>query len=117
MVKNGRVREVTIEDEGAGDVLLADPIDQLLAQDRVIFERLLQAVTLLLLLKAAELQGEMFAVGADVVDEQIVLDDLVTVLAMVPEPASVWNQLAAVVDEGVVDGDDAVSTVAGGRIL
>src|SRR5262245_43959521 len=36
---------------------------------------------------------------------------------MVPEPADIGNQLAAVVDQGVVDGDDALGAIAGGGLL
>ena len=36
---------------------------------------------------------------------------------MVPQPAHVLDELAAVIDQGVVDGNDAVRAVAGVRIV
>jgi len=80
-------------------------------------ERDLQRLTQVLFLEAAEVQGVVFAAGADVVDDQIVVGDLVALLGVVPEPADILDQLAAVVDEGVVDGEDALGAVAGGRVL
>src|SRR6266567_2228004 len=80
-------------------------------------ERDLQRLTQVLFLEAAEVQGVVFAAGADVVDDQIVVGDLVALLGMVPEPTDVLDQLAAVVDERVVDGEDALGAVAGGRVL
>ena len=59
----------------------------------------------------------MLAAGADVVDEEVVLGDLVPLLGVVPEPAGVGDQLAVAVDQGVVDGDDALVAVAGGGVL
>ena len=32
---------------------------------------------------------------------------------MIPEVASVWDEIARVVDQGVVDGNDALSGIAG----
>ncbi len=58
----------------------------------------------------------MLAGGADVVDEQVVLGDLVPLLGVVPVPPGVGDQQAVPVDQGVVDGDDALVAVAGGRV-
>ena len=38
-------------------------------------------------------------------------------MGMVPQPAHVLDELAAVIDQGVVDGNDAVRAVAGVRIV
>ena len=84
---------------------------------RVVAERLLQGLADLLLAEEAELQGIVLAAGADVVGEEVVLGDLVPLLGVVPEPAGVGDQLAVAVDQGVVDGDDALVAVARGRVL
>ena len=96
---------------------LTHPVDQLAAQGGVVPERLLQRLADLLLAEAAELQGIVLAAGADVVGEQVVVGDLVAFLGVVPEPAGVLDQQAVLVDEGVVDGDDALVAVAGGGVL
>ena len=100
-----------------GIVPLADPVDQLAAQDGVVAERLLQGLADLLLAEEAELQGIVLAAGADVVGEEVVLGDLVPLLGVVPEPAGVGDQQAVAVDQGVVDGDDALVAVARGGVL
>jgi len=43
--------------------------------------------------------------------------DLVAFLGMIPEVPGVLDQLAGVVDQDVVDGNDALFAVAGGRLL
>ena len=53
----------------------------------------------------------------NVVDEEVVLGDLVPFLGVIPERAGVGDQLAVPVDQGVVDGDDAVVAIAGERVL
>ena len=73
--------------------MLTHPVDQLAAQGRMIAERLLQRRTDLLLAEEAELQRVVLAAGADVVDEEVVLGDLVPLLGVVPEPAGVGDQL------------------------
>ena len=40
-----------------------------------------------------------------------------TMMGMVPQPAHVLDELAAVVDQGIVDGNDTVRAVAGFRIV
>ena len=109
--------EVTVHGEVAGDVPLTDPVDQLAAQDGMVAERLLEGFADLLLAEEAEFQRVVFAAGANVVDEEVVLGDLVPFLGVIPEPAGVGDQLAVPVDQGVVDGDDAVVAIAGERVL
>jgi hypothetical protein len=112
VVEDGGVGEVAVHGEGARDVPLVHPIDQILEQLGVVGERNLVRLTLLLLAEAAELQGVVLAGGADVVGDQVVVGDLVAFLGVVPEPADVVDELAVVVDQGVVDGDDPVVAVA-----
>jgi hypothetical protein len=59
----------------------------------------------------------VLAGGADVVGDQVVVGDLVPLLGVVPEPAYVVDELAVVVDQGVVDGDDPVVAVTGVGLL
>ena len=110
------VGEIAVEREIAGNFPLADPIDQLAEQHRVILERLAGGLALLPLLEAAELQRVMLAAGANVVDEQVVMGDLVAVLGVVPKPPHVLDELAVVVDERVVQRDHALVAVAGRRV-
>src|SRR3989304_1444484 len=58
----------------------------------------------------------MLAAGANVVDEQVVMGDLVAVLGVVPKPAHVLDELAVVVDEGVVQRNHPLVAVARGRV-
>ena len=111
------VGEVAVEREIAGNFPLAHPIDQLAEQLRVVLERLAGGLALLALLEAAELQRIMLAAGANVIDEQVVVGDLVALLGVVPKPAHVLDELAVVVDQRVVDGDHALVAVAGAGIL
>ena len=117
VVEDLGVGEVAVEGEVAGDLPLAHPVDQLAAQLGVVAERLLQGLADLLLAEEAELQRVVLAGGADVVDEEVVLGDLVPLLGVVPVPAGVGDQHPVPVDQGVVDGDDALVAVAGGGVL
>ena len=63
--------------------------------------------TLVTFLKTSEFQWIVLAGWANVVDEQVVVGDLVAVLGVVPEPTYILDQLTVVIDQHVVDGDDA----------
>src|SRR5437016_2832314 len=106
MVENGRIGKVTVKGKRAGNVVLADVIDQLLAQHRMVLERNLRTLAKVLLLKTTELQRIMLAAGANVIDNEIIVGDLITLLGMIPEPAHIRNEFAAMVDQGVVNRDD-----------
>lgn len=69
-------------------------------------------ITLLFLAEASEVEWVMLAGGMDIVGEQIVVRNQVTLVGMIPEPAGILDQLPIVVDEGVVDGNHAVLTIA-----
>jgi len=69
-----------------------------------------------LLLKATEVQRIVFVAGANVIDEEVVVGDQVTLIGMVPEPAGICDQFALVIDEDVIDGDDALVAVAGAGV-
>src|SRR5215210_4061024 len=66
--------------------------------------------------KAAKVQGIMLAAGADIVDEQVILSDLVTLLGVVPEIAGIGDEQACVIDQSIVDGDDTLVRIAASRI-
>jgi len=55
----------------------------------------------------------MFAGGTDVIGDDIVMGDLVPLFGMIPEVADILDVFAVVVDQGVVNGNDALRTVAG----
>src|SRR5512135_558977 len=109
---------ITVHGEFTGDLAVTHPVDQLAAQGGMVAERLLQRLADLLLAEEAELQGIVFAAGADVVDEEVVLGALVPLFGVVPVPSGVGDQQAVPVDQSVVDGDDALVAVArGGGLL
>ncbi len=78
----------------------------------MVAERFLQSFADLLLAKEAEFQGVVLTADADVVDEEVILSDFVPLLGVIPVPTGVGDQQAVPVDQGVVDGDYAVVTVA-----
>src|ERR1044071_6550239 len=116
MVENVGMGEVTIKGEIARNVVFHDPIDQFLTQDGVVLEAAACGGTGVLLAKAAELQRIVLARSADVVGNQVVMGNQVPLLSMIPEPAHIFNQLAVVIDEGVINRDDAIFGVASGRV-
>ncbi len=117
VVEDLGVGEVRVHREIAGDLPLADPVDQLAAQHGVVAERLLQRLADLLLAEEAELQRVALAAGTNVIDEEIVLGDLVALFGMVPEPAGVGDQQASAIDQGIVDRDDALIAVPRGWVF
>ena len=62
-------------------------------------------MALLAFLEATKLQRIILALGADVVDEQIIVGDLVSALCVIPEPPDCLDELAVMVDQHVIDGD------------
>ena len=67
-------------------MLLDGPIDQFPEQHIVVVEGRALPLALLPLDEAAELQGVVLAAGADVVDDQVVVGNLVALFGVVPEP-------------------------------
>ena len=117
VVEHRGAGEVTVPAEVAGNLTFAHPVDQFATQGGVVAERLADRLAHLLFAEEAEHQGVVFAAGADVVYEEEILGDLVPLLGVVPEPSDVGDQLTGSIDEGLVDGDDPLVAVAGGRIL
>src|SRR6266540_17611 len=117
MIEDRGIGEVTVEGDIAGNILLNHPIDQLFAEHSVILERFTGGATGLLLAEAAELQWVMLAGSADVVGDQVIMGDQMTLVSMIPEPAGIFDQLAVVVDQRVIDRDDTVLGVARGGVV
>ncbi len=116
MVEDLRVGEVTVEGKIAWDRLIDHPIDQLFAQNGMILEGCFVGHTGLLLAEAAELQRIVFARGTHVIGDQIVMGDQMPLIGMIPEPAGIFNQLAVMGDQRVINRDHAVRGVVGGRV-
>lgn len=77
----------------------------------------MRVITLFALAKASEIEWIVLPRGVDVVGEQIVVGDKVALVGVVPEPASVLDQLSIVVNQGIVEWNDAVLAVTSGRVL
>jgi len=112
VIEHFRTGAVAVHGEVAGNVVVTHSVDQLAAQGGMVAERFLQSFADLLLAKEAEFQGVVLTADADVVDEEVILGDFVPLLGVIPVPTGVGDQQAVPVDQGVVDGDYAVVTVA-----
>src|SRR4051812_28031594 len=73
--------------------------------------------TSILLLKPAKVEGIVLVAGADVIDKEVVVGDEVALVGVVPEPANILNQLTLVIDQDIVDGNDALVAEAGVGVL
>jgi len=116
VVEDVGMGEVTVEGELARNILLDDPINQFLTQNGVVLEGRAIRDTGILLAEAAELQRVVLARGADVVGNQVVVGDQMALLGMIPEPASIFNQLAVMVDQRVINRDHTMRGVVGARV-
>ena len=117
MIEDFGIGEVAVEGDIARNIVLNHPIDQLFAERSVIVEGHACGDAGLLLAEAAELQWVVLAGGTDVVGDQVIMGDQMTLFGMIPEPAGIFNQLAVVVDQCVIDRDDAVGGIACGRVV
>ena len=117
MIEIRRVGEIAVEGEIAGDRVMHDPIDQFAEQDVVIAKVLGLLDTPLPLDESTKLQRVVLAGSADVIDDQVVVGDLVTLLGVIPEPTDILDELAVVIDEGIVNGDDSLRAVRRGRVF
>jgi len=109
--------EIAVKGEIAGNPLLYDPIDQLTDEPVMIGEFDAALLAILPFEEAVELQRIVFAGGADVIDDDIVVGDIVPLLGVVPEVAGVLHEFAGMVHQDVIDGDDALGAVPGVRVL
>jgi len=108
MIEIVLVCEPTVEREIPDDLISNGPIDQLTKQHIVIAKLDSLLLTLLAFDEGIELKGIVFLRGDDVIDDQVVMCDLVPLLGVIPEIAYVLDKLTGVIDQDVVDGDDAV---------
>src|SRR6266508_2196866 len=116
MIEDLGIGEVAVKGEIARYSLLDHPIDQLLAEYGVILEGLACGDATLLLTKAPKLQRVVLEGGADIVGDQVIVGDQMALVGMIPEPAGIFNQLAVMVDQGIINRDHAVRGVVGGRV-
>src|SRR5215212_2492716 len=116
MVHNRPIGEVAVKGEVARNTLGNHPINQVLRQSGMVLERM-SVIALLTLAKTPEVERIVLATRVDVVDEQIVVGDQVTLVGVVPKPANIVDQFAVMVNQGVVNRDDAVLTIAGGWVM
>jgi len=73
----------------------------------VIDEFFVGLFALILFLESSKVERVVFSVLINVIDEQIIMSDLVSLFGMVPKPADVFDELSIVIDEYIVDGDGA----------
>lgn len=116
VVHDWPVGEVTVEGEITRNVLSHNPIDQLLREVGVVLEGM-GVIALLALAGAPEVERIVLSGGVHVVDEQVIVGDAVPLVSVVPEPADILDQLPVVVNQRVVEWNDTVLAVAGGRVV
>ena len=97
--------EITVEDECSQELFFLAPINQLNEQFRVIDKFFVGLFAWILFLESSKVERIMFSVLINVIDEQIIMSDLVSLFGMVPKPADVFDELSVVIDEHIVDGD------------
>ena len=117
MVEDLGVGEVGVEGEVARESSARRPSQSAGTTEDVWSRTALQGLTEFFLAKAAELQRIVLAAGADVVDEQVVMGDLIPLFGVIPEPADIRDQHPVMVDQRIVDGDNALVAVPGDGIL
>jgi len=115
MIQIGRVGKVAVKNDIAGDFLVDGPVhqptDELIMIDK--FNTLF--VALLLFDELVKIQWIMLAGRTDVVGNDIVMGNLVSLFSMIPEAAGVLNVFAVVINQGIVDGNNALRAVTGIR--
>lgn len=116
MVHDWPVGEIAVEGEVARNRFGDDPINQLFRQLGVIVERM-GVIALLTLAEAPKVERVVLAGGVDIVDEQIVVGNQVTLVSVIPKPANIIDQFAIVANQGVVNWNDTVLAVACGRVM
>ena len=116
MVHDRPVGEIAVEGEVARDTFGNDPINQVLRQIGMALKRM-GVIALLALAEAPQGERIVLAARIDVGDEQIVVGNQVTHLGVIPEVADVLDQFAVVVNQGVVNWDDAILAITGGRVV
>jgi hypothetical protein len=113
MVQVVLVGEPTIKGEVAGDVVGNAPVDQVPKENIVITEFEFSFFALILFDEPIEFQGIVLPRSAHVVDDHVIMSNFVALLGVIPEIAGIFNQLAVVVDQDIIDRDDALGTEPG----
>jgi hypothetical protein len=106
IVHDRPIGEVAVKDKITRNAFGNDPINQLLRQVGMVLEGM-GVIALLTLAEAPEVERIVLARRVHVGDEQTVVANQMPRLSVVPEPASVLDQLAIVINQGVVKQDDA----------
>src|SRR5436853_4844471 len=116
VIENVGMGEVAVEGEIAWNDLLDHPIDQLFTENSVVLEGRSVGNAGVLLAEATELQGIVLAGGTNIISNQVIVGDQMPLIGMIPEPAGIFNQLAVVIDERVIDSNHAVLGKASGGV-
>lgn len=66
--------------------------------------------------EAAAFERVMFARGADVVDDQIVVRNEMAFVGMIPEISDILDELSVMADEDIIKGDDPLLRISGRRV-
>jgi len=104
------IGEPAVEGKIAGDVLANDPIHHFPDKFVMIMEDNILFFAPVLFDESPEIQRIVFAGGADIVGNDIIMGDLVTALAVVPEVPHILNELSSMIDKNIVDWDDSLGT-------
>src|SRR5262249_50435545 len=116
VVHDRRVGEIAVKGKVAWDRLGHDPVDQLLGQVGVVLEGLIIA-TLVALAEAAKVKRVVFPTGVNVVSEQVIVGNQMALVGVIPEIANIVDQFASVVNQGVINRNDPILAIAGGRVM
>jgi hypothetical protein len=74
-------------------------------------------IALVALAKASEVERIVAAIGQDIIGNQVIVGNQVTVLGMISKITRILNQGTSVVNEGVVNRNRAILAIARERIL
>src|SRR5215211_6369618 len=102
-------REIAVKREVPWDATGDGIVDQLDTQLGVVLERPL--LTRVFFLEPAPFNGIMRSRGTDIVGDQVIMGEDVPLVRMVPEPAHVFDQLAGMVHQRIVDSNHAARAV------
>jgi hypothetical protein len=111
------IGKIAVKRENAGDISGTHFIDELSKQDAVIFERFTGCLALFAFLEPTKMQGKMLPVAADVIGKQIVVGNLMAILRMIPEPTDILDEFSVVVDQHVINGDNALIMIPSAGLL
>src|SRR5207248_9805905 len=92
VIENLGARKITIKCEVSGNSTRDGVVDQVHAQDGVVFKRALH--TSIPLLETAPLDGIVRPRGTDIVRDYIIMGNHMALIGMIPEPPHILDQLA-----------------------